>query len=435
MLISLFWMLITLLSTFIEWHVFNFILEKISDVKRNKITRNIFLYIIILIITILSIFNVPPNIKIFIAISSGIIFYIYNYNVTLSKGIIVCLIYWMLLLSFDSISISIILTINSIFNTNEILMDNIYRLELIAISKAILLLLIPIIKVTKMKLEVRKIDLLYIFIPIVANILSIIITFSYAFKEGQNNSIENIYLLRLSILLLLSNISLVFIVNKFIKDNKLRLKYNMIKEKMESQYNYYMKLQNNHMQIRSLYHDMKNHLICLEHEYNNSFNKDYIKSINDKINDIELTYKTGNMILDIIISDKKEICKKYNIKLFMDVNFSKCDFIEMIDVCSIFSNILDNAIEACNKIKNENISKEIKLRGTIIKGFFVLKAENTKTNKIFIKNNKIISDKRNDLIHGMGIYSIKSSVVKYNGTVVIDYTEDSFIMNIYIPLQ
>ncbi len=52
--------------------------------------------------------------------------------------------------------------------------------------------------------------------------------------------------------------------------------------------------------------------------------------------------------------------------------FSKVNFVKPIDVSSIFSNILDNAIEACDKIVDENINKYIRIKGTITKSFLYL---------------------------------------------------------------
>ncbi|MCU9814610.1 GHKL domain-containing protein [Paraclostridium sp. AKS73] len=94
--------------------------------------------------------------------------------------------------------------------------------------------------------------------------------------------------------------------------------------------------------------------------------------------------------------------------------------------------MLDNSIEACEKINDCN--KYISLEGKIIENFFVLKAENSKANKINIKDRKVITDKKDKFLHGLGIKSIKQSVKKYNGEVVIDYTEDKFILNILIPI-
>ena len=106
---------------------------------------------------------------------------------------------------------------------------------------------------------------------------------------------------------------------------------------------------------------------------------------------------------------------------------------EMTDVCSIFSNILDNAIEACNKTYMDK--KYIKIRGTLVKSYYVIRCENSKTNKLEIKNSKIITSKKDKFIHGIGLKSVKSSIKKYNGDLEIEDFKNKFLLQIYIPID
>ena len=438
MLEILFWNTLNILSSFVEWYVFDFILRKTSNKKRARLIKNISFALLILIIVTFNFINIDSNIKLLLAMNMGFLFVDFNYEVRWLKGVIVTLVYWMLLLGFDLIGASIIVTINSIYDLEILLSNNIFRLQLILLSKLLLILLIPIfnrVKFKKIQLNFKKRELLYIGIPTITNISSIIIIFRYMIVQEKNNHVQNIFMFIMSALFLLSNISLTIIIYKNMKDNELKVENRIIKEKINMQYEYYSKLQRNHMKIRKLYHDIKSHMICIEEMYgDNESTRSYINNVNKEITSNEDIYKTGNMILDIILNEKKVICDEKNIDLFVDINLSRCGFIELMDITGIFSNILENAIEACEKIDGGTINKYIKIRGVIVKNFFVLKAENTKINEIIIKNNNIMTDKDDNFLHGIGINSIKNSVEKYNGEVTIDYTEYKFTINIYIPL-
>ena len=438
MLEILFWNTLNILSSFVEWYIFDFVLRKTSNIKRARLIKNISFALLILIIVTFNFINMDSNLKLLLAMIMGFLFADFNYEVRWLKGIIVTLVYWMIFLGIDIISTSIVATMNSIYDLELLLTKSIFRLELIVISKLLLITLIPVFSKFELKeiqLNLKKRELLYMGIPIITNISSIITIFIYAFRQEQNNFIKNVFMFIMSALFLLSNISLIIIIYKIMKDSELRVENRIIKEKINMQYEYYSKLQKNHMKIRKLYHDIKNHMICIEEMYDdNESTREYINNINKEISSSEDIYKTGNMILDIILNEKKAICDKNNIDLFVDINLSKCGFIEPMDISSIFSNILENAIEACEKMDDGTINKYIKIRGTIVKNFFVLKAENSKTNEIFIKNNNIMTDKDDDFLHGIGINSIKNSVEKYNGEVAIDYTGYKFTINIYIPL-
>ena len=107
----------------------------------------------------------------------------------------------------------------------------------------------------------------------------------------------------------------------------------------------------------------------------------------------------------------------------------------MIDISSIFSNLVDNAIEACNKIDDDTIEKYIIIKGILIKGYYVVRCENSKSNTLIIRNNKIITSKKDKFLHGIGIDSIKSSIKKYNGELKIKDSDNKFVATIHIPIE
>lgn len=233
-----------------------------------------------------------------------------------------------------------------------------------------------------------------------------------------------------------SSIVIILLFRQIIKDNKLKSQNELIKNKLDMQYTHYLSIQESHMRVKKLYHDINNHICCIDNLKNDSkeLNK-YVKNLKDEIKEFKYIYNTGNMILDIIINEKSRICAKKGIKFICDINFSKVDFIKSMDVSSIFANILDNAIEACEKISDENINKYIRIKGTITKSFFVLKCENSKVNNIISNKNILLTDKMDKFIHGIGIQSIKSSLQEYNGELLFENQKDKFILNIYIPLS
>lgn len=171
----LFWNILTILSIVIEWEVFKLILDEFGELKNDKIKKYITFILLILITTVLTIGDVNPNIKLFIGIIMGYIFSLYNYKITLLKGITINLVYWMILLGLDAISSSIIIFINSLESIYDLLNDNIFRLELTILTKILLVSIIPILKGLKLKIEFNKIDFINIIIPIAANILSIVV--------------------------------------------------------------------------------------------------------------------------------------------------------------------------------------------------------------------------------------------------------------------
>ena len=101
-----------------------------------------------------------------------------------------------------------------------------------------------------------------------------------------------------------------------------------------------------------------------------------------------------------------------------------------MDLCSILSNLLDNAIEACCKLE---YSRYINLEMLIFKNQFNIKIINSSNGDYKMENGKFKTTKRGDL-HGIGIGHIKSIVENYGGIYDIKPESEVFTTHISIPL-
>ena len=97
-----------------------------------------------------------------------------------------------------------------------------------------------------------------------------------------------------------------------------------------------------------------------------------------------------------------------------------------MDLCVIFSNALDNAIEACDKILDDSKDKYISVNVTYINSFCFIKIENSKINEINIKNNNFITNKKDKFMHG---------IYKYNGEIKIEFDDDKFVIKFIFSLK
>lgn len=428
-----FWTILEFIATTIELVIFKKVLDRFSEPKRCKVVMNLSITLNIFIILILNKMDIYPNYKLIIGIIIGLIFYIYNYKVDLIKGMMISLTYWMGLVFINLVSVNIILITSSKVTIEKLLNRNNFRLELIFVSELLLILIIPILKKIKFNIELKKKEYIYLSIPIIANILSGVTIFTLSRRINSIENKQEIALLIISVILILSNISFIKILSYIVKSKYIDIENSVIKEKMNMQHQLYLGINESQVKVRKLYHDINNHIECLKNLYSkNNECENYIKSIEKELMEYKPINSTGNMILDIIINNKKDICENYNINLKVNINFSKCGFIEIIDVCSIFSNIIDNAIQACKKITDKETF--ININGTIVNKMFVLKCENSKQNKIKFNKKEIITDKKDEFVHGLGIKSITSSVKKYDGDICIDFTNNKFLIKIYIPL-
>jgi hypothetical protein len=391
---NLFWYGITLTSGIIEWFVLKFIYDQASDSKRTKLITNLSFVVPIVILFSMSVLGVNMFLKLICGVIMAFIIYRLNYKTTLIKCIFISLLYFMLLVGVDTLSSSLLISVNKLSNFNMILNNNVFRLENTIVSKAMLLLIVPTVKGIKLSVEISKREYVYMLVPIATNIIIIIVVIALLFSIPNISTTQSTIAFCASSLLLLSNLILIYITSRTIKMNELKFENKIIKEKMEYQCKHYLSLEKARLGIDTL-------------------------------------YNTNNNILDIILTEKKSNCDNCNIKLTVNIDFLEGDFIEISDLCSIFSNIIDNAIEVCNKVKSKIGRKEIILSGKVVNNFFVIKCRNTTEKLKLVKDSNINIKEEN---YNREITTIINSLEKYKGEIVIEEDNKFFIVTILIPL-
>ena len=431
------------ISIFVEYFIFIKILDSLEKRKYEKKYLDI-IFLIIGILDSIILFNRSTQYYDFIINLKWIAFILFtklNYKLSNFKVLSYYMIYTMAYyITWEFVfSIVFFLVTGQSMHASSTSENNFNIISIIESTITIIINIsyIYIIKILK-NIDKEKINIMLIIGCVLSNFVIAFVNslprFIYNIKVDYYNELTAFNINITPRLSFINGILLLIIVLKTIKDIKEKSEESLLKEKVDMQYNYYLNLQETQNKVKRLYHDMSNHMMCIKSmsSEKEDVNK-YIDEVSKELNGIKEIYNTGNMILDIVLNEKQVDCNENNINLFCDINFSKCNFIEMIDVCSIFSNILDNAIEACNKIKNDE--KYIKIRGTFVKSYYVIRCENSKVNKIKIKNNRIISSKKDKFIHGIGLKSVKSSLKKYDGELEIEDFEDKFLVQIYIPID
>lgn len=203
---------------------------------------------------------------------------------------------------------------------------------------------------------------------------------------------------------------------------------------IKSQSNYYKKQLENNIELRRFKHDQKNLLIVLQSYLENNeieSAKKYIGNLNDYLKKTE-GCNTGNYILDALLDDKRSRAEKKNISIDFSGSLNQT-CVDDLDLCIIFGNALDNAIEACEKI-DCNIHKSISIMLKQQKHLVSILINNPVIEVPMIENNMIVTSKTDNINHGFGLYSIKKTVKKYNGDFNISCSDNLFSMKICLSV-
>lgn len=140
---------------------------------------------------------------------------------------------------------------------------------------------------------------------------------------------------------------------------------------LNRQFDYYQEKLRDEEKVRAIYHDMKNHLLVLEGKLKLPETTAMIEKLQSQIAMYEDYVHTGNDILDIILKEKSELAREKKIALSVTADLIGMEFIEPLDISTIFGNGLDNAIEASEKLPDEQRAILVKA-GRVHNFFFVL---------------------------------------------------------------
>lgn len=201
-------------------------------------------------------------------------------------------------------------------------------------------------------------------------------------------------------------------------------------QELEMQRNYYKDRIRDEERVRSVYHDMKNHLLLLQAQAGNGQEvQDSIQELNGQIQEYENYHHTGNEFLDIILRDKAKAARERNIDFSAAISFEAGSFLEPLDISTIFGNALDNAIEASEKLPEDK--RLITVRANRVRDMLVVIVENNTVSGSFeIKG----TTKADTFAHGFGLPNLKNAVEKYDGQCSTKQEKGMFTLKIIIPI-
>ena len=218
--------------------------------------------------------------------------------------------------------------------------------------------------------------------------------------------------------------------------NELRVRHELkaVHNLLQHQYAQYQQSKESIELINYKYHDLKNQIIAVRAEEDAEKRNAYLKKMEDELKVFEAQNKTGNHVLDTLLASKNMLCIKSGITLTCVADGSLLNDLDVIDICTIFGNALDNAIEY--ELRLEEAEKRlIHVSVFAQKGFILIRFENYFEGRLELDDDLPVTTKVDTLNHGYGLKSIRYSVEKYGGVVSIGQTDSWFELKILIPMK
>ncbi|MCP1103348.1 hypothetical protein M2454_001436 [Aequitasia blattaphilus] len=394
-----------------------------NEKVKGSIRRVFYFFVCIGITVVLSFFDVNLMIKMVIIVASYACIGVFVFECKWIKLAVYNIIYMFLLYISQIFVVQVWNNFNEpIFSDNAIYEDYSLTVNLLvhATHFTIMYTLKPFMKKSMKKINLREILLIPIVtIPFMITLFAIHISL----PAVHDTKSADLFIL-CSICIFLAFVSLVIFLQNYTKMQE--------RQRIEAQENDHLKLKNEYYlkrllaeeKIKEVYHDLKNHFLLSD--------KNEISEKTKKLlNSYENYYDTGNEFLDIILADKIAKASKYEIRLEIKADFYHGEFIDPLDISSIFGNLLDNAIEATKKVQMEKriIYFEVNTKGEMLS--IVIKNSMTLSKEYEL----LATEKKNKRLHGLGIMNVRETLKKYGAVLALATEGKFFIASAIIPVK
>ena len=203
---------------------------------------------------------------------------------------------------------------------------------------------------------------------------------------------------------------------------------------LESQYAQYLLSRETIEMINRKYHDIKHLIAALRAEPDAQVREQWLQAMEEDIQAYEVQNKTGNRVLDTVLTGKSLYCQNQGIELLVVADGKLLSFMDVADICTVFGNALDNAIECEQKIPDKS-KRIIRLVLSAQKQFLLLKVENYCPFHADFRDGLPATTKEDPSNHGFGLKSIRHTAQKYGGSITAAIEDDWFVLKMLIPME
>lgn len=236
-----------------------------------------------------------------------------------------------------------------------------------------------------------------------------------------------------SVILILFNIMVFYLYDRLQKSYEAIYEKRILEQAIMAKNTELEIMKESQEKISIIRHDFKNHLISIEKYAENNDCKGvtkYIQSAFDFLKIDSQLVDTGNSNIDSIINYKLQEMQQKNIETEYSVVIPDKLKIRDFDINIVMGNLLNNAMEAMEKIKHKKFFLDISFEKNIL----FIHMENTYNGKEKKKGEIFLTTKSNKKIHGIGLKSIENVLEKYDGDIIYcpDKTKGVFKVDVML---
>ncbi|PJJ30678.1 sensor histidine kinase [Lacrimispora celerecrescens] len=212
----------------------------------------------------------------------------------------------------------------------------------------------------------------------------------------------------------------------------------MLEEQYERQVRHYKSYQKYTESFRAFKHDYRSMMVVLKSLIRTNDNEKALLLIDDMFEEMQkkvVVHKkySDSVILDAMLQDLSNICEENKIRLSSNVSLPRNTGLSTIDAVRIFSNFINNAVEACYKVPVSD--RFIDIVSTNELKWVTLQVVNSYNGKSHVHNGKFLTTKPEKQCHGLGLRIVEQIAEGLGGFVIYeeDFKNKTFLVRIHIP--
>jgi len=191
-----------------------------------------------------------------------------------------------------------------------------------------------------------------------------------------------------------------------------------------------------HANMNTWRHDFHNHLqtlMVLSRMGNSSELKYYVEILGEKLTDVDVLCHTGHQAFDAIVMAKCALAKAEGIAVNIHTTPVPVIPINDVDVISIVGNLFDNSIESCRRVDIKK--RSVDLFFGMMESMVCVRISNATDGKVRKENDKYVTTKKQNGLHGIGLASVDRIVGAAGGQVHREHHDNVFTTTLLLPVK
>ena len=229
--------------------------------------------------------------------------------------------------------------------------------------------------------------------------------------------------------------TLLYLQHEMFKKSALRQEVDILNRMQVQQKEQYNLAKENIALINQKCHDLKHQVKAMRMMFDDDRREAYLQELESAVGIYEAIAKTGNEVLDTVLTEKSLYCEANSIKAHCVADGSLLDFMDPVDLYTIFGNAMDNAIDSVKKLE-ETEKRIIDVLVYQENQFLVIQIINPVEETLrFDEEGLPVTTKSNKGYHGFGLKSIRHTVQQYGGFLTIKIENGCFCLRILLPMH